>query len=112
MTEDLRRIAEIQDELENLKNQQKLLEDELNQLMMKTGGFADVLNKLNPAVRNALEREGVTTDIQLVNFVEGNWHTNNTHYYECTTPEERIRHLRNVGPKRVKEAMLIISNLL
>lgn len=112
MKEDLIRIAEIQDELEILKNQQRQLENELDMLMMRTGGFADVLNQLNPTVRKSLERDGVTTDIQLVNFIEGNWDTYIRNYSKCTTPEERLCKLKGVGPKKAKEAMMIIGHLL
>lgn len=112
VTEDLRRMAEIQDELKILKDRQKLLEDELNKLMLRTGGFSNVLNQLHPTIRKSLMMEGVTTDIQLADFLKGNWDAHSAEYKKCTDPEERIGYLRNVGPKRAKEAMLLISPLL
>lgn len=112
MNEDHRRIEEIQDELADLENRQKALEKELDMLMMKLGGFDNVIRQLKPKVRNALALEGVSTDIQLVNFVEGNWNTHLLRYAKASTPIERVCSLRNVGPKNATEAMLVINQLL
>ncbi len=117
MTNAKKRLEEVEMRIKSLKEQLQNAENEKFELLKEIyDSEHEVIDAMPARVQNALRISGITNDLTLKHFLDGEFKKDSDKYcfsvsiYESAeTREERLMTLRDVGNKLASDAVLIAT---
>ena len=112
---DMERILEIDAKVRELKEEIQTLEEERKGLMDKMEGEkTKILNELPSRVKLAFSKAGVTTDMEMLDFLDGYWRKEQYHYRwmeyrKANTYFDRLCCLSGIGRINAHDALTILK---